>query len=61
MAVANTPGAETSAAGKKQKDGAVESDPRESLNEVPEDYEVKLTRLRNGQAVDSGAIRCCSR
>lgn len=49
----NTPGAETSAAGKSKKTEQWNLILVNPWNEVPEDYEVKLTRLRNGQAVDS--------
>ena len=48
-----TPGAETSAAGKSKKTEQWNLILVNPWNEVPEDYEVKLTRLRNGQAVDS--------
>lgn len=49
----NTPGAETSAAGKSKKTEQWNLILVNPWNEVPEDYEVKLTRLKNGQAVDS--------
>ena len=49
----NTPGAETSAAGKSKKTEQWNLILVNPWKEVPEDYEVKLTRLRNGQAVDS--------
>ena len=49
----NTPGAETSAAGKSKKTEQWNLILVNPCNEVPEDYEVKLTRLKNGQAVDS--------
>ena len=48
-----TPGAETSAAGQSKKTEQWNLILVNPWNEVPEDYEVKLTRLRNGQAVDS--------
>lgn len=48
-----TPGTVTSAAGKSKKTEQWNLILVNPWNEVPEDYEVKLTRLRNGQAVDS--------
>ena len=48
-----TPGAETSAAGQSKKTEQWNLILVNPWNEVPEDYEVKLTRLKNGQAVDS--------
>ena len=48
-----TPGTETSAAGKSKKTEQWNLILVNPWNEVPEDYEVKLTRLKNGQAVDS--------
>lgn len=49
----NTPGTVTSAAGKSKKTEQWNLILVNPWNEVPEDYEVKLTRLKNGQAVDS--------
>lgn len=48
-----TPGTVTSAAGKSKKTEQWNLILVNPWNEVPEDYEVKLTRLKNGQAVDS--------
>lgn len=48
-----TPGTVTSAAGKSKKTEQWNLILVNPWNEVSEDYEVKLTRLRNGQAVDS--------
>lgn len=48
-----TQGAETSAAGQSKKTEQWNLILVNPWNEVPEDYEVKLTRLKNGQAVDS--------
>ena len=48
-----TPGTVTSTAGKSKKTEQWNLILVNPWNEVPEDYEVKLTRLKNGQAVDS--------
>ena len=48
-----TPGTVTSAAGKSKKTEQWNLILVNPWNEVPEDYEVKLTRLKNEQAVDS--------